>query len=120
MEGGINLLPQLTEKEIKAGVYRRKINIAALASVGLIGIIIVALFSYQLFLTFRANNIEERTNKATSQIVENKDTEILNRSLKEKVTQLQTILTSEIPTSILIDQISTATSSRDLIDQNRS
>lgn len=108
MEGGINLLPQLTEQEIKSGVYRRKINLVALGSVGFVGIVIVALFAYQLFLTLRANSIEDRTGKATSKIVENRDTEILNRSLKEKVDQLQNILTSVVPTSTLIEQISLA------------
>jgi Tfp pilus assembly protein PilN len=108
MEGGINLLPQLTEKEIKAGVYRRKINLVALGSVGFIGLVIVALFSYQLFLTVRAGDIENRTQKASEQIRENRETEVLNRSLKQKVEQLQTILTTTIPTSILIKQITEA------------
>lgn len=108
MEGGINLLPQLTENEIKAGVYRRKINIAALGFIGAVGLIVVSLFLYQLFLTFRAGVIEKRTNSATSKIVENRETEVLNRSLKEKVDQLQNILTTAVPTSTMIEQLDNA------------
>lgn len=108
MEGGINLLPQLTENEIKAGVYRRKINIAALGFIGAVGLIVVSLFLYQLFLTFRAGVIEKRTNSATSKIVENRETEVLNRSLKEKVDQLQNILTTAVPTSTMIEQLDSA------------
>ncbi len=108
MESGINLLPQLTNKEVKAGVYRRKINIAALGLIGVVGLIIVALFAYQIFLTLLAGNVERRTEEATSKIVENRDTEILNRSLVEKAQQLQTILDSGVPTSSIVEQLDLA------------
>jgi len=108
MEGGINLLPQLTEKEIKAGVYRRKINIAALGFIGAVGVIIVALFGYQLLLTLRAGDIDAKTRKATSKILENRETEIISRSLKEKVEKLQSILSSAIPASELMAQLNLA------------
>ncbi len=115
MEGGINLLPQLTEQEIKAGVYRRKINLAALGMLGAVGVIIVGLFGYQLFLTLRANNIADRTKKAENRIVNNRDVEIANKALAEKIKQAQNILTNEIPTSVLVDELSKAAATQDPI-----
>ena len=46
--GGINLLPEVAEREIKAGVYKRKVNIVALGVLGLVGIVIVGIL---IFLT---------------------------------------------------------------------
>lgn len=102
---GINLLPQQTENEIKSGVYRRKINVTALVTLGVIGAIIVAIIAYQIFLKIRANDITARTEKAETKIQDNQDIEITNLALKEKVDKIEQILTSEIPTSVLIHQV---------------
>lgn len=108
MEAGINLLPQLTEAEFKQGVYRRKINIVALASVGVVGIIVLALIGYQIYLKVSADDIQSRTTSAQQKITANQDVEISSLALKQKLDKIEQILTSEIPVSTLVEQVGLA------------
>lgn len=108
MESGINLLPEITEKEIKAGVYRRKVNVAAMATLAVVGVIILALISYQVYLSIRATNVENRSKEAEARIRQNSQVEIINLALKQKLDKIKTILEAEIPTSTLIDKVTEA------------
>jgi hypothetical protein len=110
MESGINLLPEVTEKEIKAGVYRRKTVVVAIGSLVLIGVVIIALLSYQVYLSISANDIQARADKAITTINEplHSTLEISSLALKEKINKIQQTLESEIPTSTLIEQVQTA------------
>lgn len=108
MESGINLLPEVTEKEIHSGVYRRKVNVAALGFLAIVGVIILAVFAYRIYLKVYANSIDERAKKAESRVIKNSTIEVTNSALKEKLDKIQNFLVSEIPTSTLIDQVTTA------------
>lgn len=108
MESGINLLPQLTEAELKKGVYRRKINMAAFVTLAIVGVIIILLFAYQIFLKLRADSIESQTQAATAKIHEFKDVEIVNLALKQKLDKITDYLTKEIPKSSLVEQVGNA------------
>lgn len=110
MESGINLLPEITEKEIKAGVYRRKTTLVAIGSLVVIGVVILALISYQVYLSVSANSIEASSKKAEAIITSHQSLEIRNLALKEKIDKIQQTLESEIPTSTLIDQVGIASS----------
>lgn len=105
---GINLLPQLTEAEINKGVYRRKTIITSIASLGIIGAIIIALIAYQIFLKLSADDIKTRSKKAENQVSQYQEVEIANLALKEKLDKIEQILTSEIPVSTLVNQIGVA------------
>lgn len=108
MESGINLLPEITEKEIKAGVYRKKVNIAAFGALAMVGLIILGLISYRVYLSASAATVENRSKTATENILKNSTIEISSIALKEKLDKIQNILVSEIPTSVLIDEVNKA------------
>ncbi len=108
MESGINLLPEITEKEIKAGVYQKKVNIAAIGALFAVGIIILGLISYKVFLKVSADTVENKSHQAEERISKNSAIEITHLSLKEKLDKTQSILESEMPASILIDEVTKA------------
>lgn len=108
---GINLLPEVTEKEIKAGIYRRKTVVVAIGSLVVVGVIILALLSFQVYLSVNANAIEERSKKAEETIGKHQTLEIENLALKEKIDKIEQTLESEIPTSTLLDQVGIAATS---------
>lgn len=109
MESGINLLPEITEKEIKAGVYQKKVNIFALGALGAVGLIILGLIAYRVFLAVNAQTVENRSKTATDNITKYiSDVEIPNDTLKEKLDKIQNLLTNEVPTSSVIDQLTAA------------
>ena len=105
MESGINLLPEITEKEIKAGVYQKKANIAALGTLAVVGVLILGLISYEVFLKVNAQTVENKSQQAESRISKNSAIEISNLALKEKLDKIQSILQSEIPASVLTKSI---------------
>lgn len=108
MESGINLLPEITAKEINAGVYRRKANIVALGFLGVIGAIILAIITYQFILERNAKTIESKSRDAEQRVVENRKIEVINSALKEKLDKIEKFLVNEIPASTLIDEVSKA------------
>lgn len=108
MESGINLLPEITEKEINSGVYRRKANIVAIGFLVIIGAIVLILISYQVYLRVNASSIEAKSKEAEQRVIENREIEVTNAALKEKLDKIEKFLVSEIPTSTLIDEVSRA------------
>ncbi|HSX57666.1 MAG TPA: hypothetical protein VLE47_00145 [Candidatus Saccharimonadales bacterium] len=106
--GGINLLPQITENEIKTGVYKRKINVVAIAVIGLIGVIILLILLVRGYLYVQSNLLENRRKEAVSSIQKNASVEVKAIATKEKLDKIYTLLTTTIPSSTLVDQIDKA------------
>ena len=106
--GGINLLPEVAEREIKAGVYKRKVNIVALGVLGLVGIVIVGILIFQAALALQASNIKNKTSEAEDRIRQNQAVEIKTLATKEKLDKIEQLLTSAIPSSTFVAEVSKA------------
>lgn len=106
--GGINLLPEVAEEEIRSGVYKRKINVAALLIIGLIGAAIVAILLFQGALALQANSIKNQTAAAEDRIRQNQEVEIKARATKEKLDKIEELLNSAIPSSTFVAEVTKA------------
>lgn len=104
--GGINLLPEVAEKEIKSGVYKRKVNLVALGILVLVGVAIVGILVFQGILALQANSIKNQTAEAEDRILENQEVEIKARATKEKLDKAEELLKKAIPSSDFVAQIS--------------
>lgn len=107
--GGINLIPEIAENEIKSGVYKRKVNVGALAALAIVGIVIIGILIFQGALALQANSIRNRTSKAESRIRQNQAVEIKALATKEKLDKVAKLLAEAIPASTFVEQISKAT-----------
>ncbi|MDP2671392.1 MAG: hypothetical protein Q8P13_02910 [bacterium] len=109
----INLLPQVAETEIKKDVYKRKISVAAVASLLAVAGIIIALFGYQLFLSARDRTLTAETTEKTAQITspENAALEVKQRALIGKLEAITGYLNSNKSTARAFKQIITLASS---------
>ncbi len=107
--GGINLLPEVAEKEIKAGVYKRKVNLAALVALGAIGIVIIGILVLQGALAIQANIVKDQTAQAENQIRQNQAVEIKAKATKEKLDKIEQLLTTAIPSSTFVTEVTKAT-----------
>lgn len=114
-QGGINLLPDVAEKEIKAGVYKRKVNVLALGALGAVGILIVGILLFQGALALEANNVKQQTIEAEDKILENQEVEIKARATKEKLDKIEELLKSAIPSSTFVDEIGKASATSEPI-----
>src|SRR3990172_2249852 len=102
---GINLLPDVAEKEIKAGVYKRKVNIFSLVVLGLVGVVIVAILFFQGGLALKANSIKNKTAEAEDRIRQKQTIEIKALATKQKLDKIKQLLTSAIPSSPFVGEI---------------
>ncbi|HEY4694373.1 MAG TPA: hypothetical protein VIH52_00145 [Candidatus Nanoarchaeia archaeon] len=105
METGINLIPELTEKEIKSGVYRRKANLAAIGALASVGLIILLLIAYRGYLFIQARGIENRTSEVEKIVVSFREVEISTLTLKEKLTQIDKLLKESLPASEAVGEV---------------
>ena len=103
--GGINLLPEVAEKEIKSGVYKRKANIVSLLILGFIGVAIVSILILQGVLALKANSIKNKTAEAEDRIREKQSIEIKALATKEKLDKIKQLLTEAIPSSTFIGEV---------------
>ena len=85
MASEINLLPELVAEEKRKGVYKQKINVIALISLLVVGVIIVGFFAYQFGLSLFLKNINARIENAQSEILDSAGKEITHRALVEKL-----------------------------------
>lgn len=99
-------MPQVAEKEIKAGVYKKKANLGALVILGLIGVVIVGILIFQGALAFQANNIKNQTEAAEERIANNQEVEIKALATKEKLDKIEQLLNSAIPSSTFVSEVS--------------
>ncbi len=105
VSAGINLLPDVAEREIKSGVYKRKANIISLVLLGVIGVVIVGILIFQGSLALQANSIKNKTAEAEDRIRQKQALEIKALATKEKLDKIKQLLTSTIPSSAFISEI---------------
>lgn len=105
MAEGINLLPQVTEGEVKRASYKRSVNVFAIVALLIVAAILLSLFAYQFFLVSTARRISVQTKTAEETIVQNSDKEINHRSLVEKLQEATKFLATAIPYSDAFDKL---------------
>lgn len=103
MAQDINLLPEISEAEVKSGAYRRKINFTAVASLLVVAAILLALFGYWLFLAAQSRRIDSQTKEAESVILSQSRKEITRRSLVEKLDEVDKFISGVIPYSEAVE-----------------
>lgn len=99
MAEDINLLPEISEEEAKKGAQKRTVNTAAIASLLVVAVILLALFGYQLFLAASATRIEAQTRAAEEQILAQARKEATHRLLVEKLEKASQFLANALPYS---------------------
>ncbi|MCH7541978.1 hypothetical protein IH981_04370, partial [Patescibacteria group bacterium] len=104
MAQDINLLPEISEAEVKSGAYRRKINFTAVASLLVVAAILLALFGYWLFLAAQSRRIDSQTKEAESVILSQSRKEITRRSLVEKLDEVDKFILGVIPYSEAVER----------------
>lgn len=112
---GINFLPEVAEKEIQKGVYKRKINVVAVGALLAVGLIIFGLISYQLFLSAQAGQLKKDTTKQEARFTEKRsdgstlaEIEIKNEALIDKLNKAEKFLKEQLPGSVAIGETQTA------------
>ncbi|MDP2720380.1 MAG: hypothetical protein Q8O75_00255 [bacterium] len=99
MAEDINLLPEVTEEQVKKAGGRRNVNVAAISSLLIVAAILLSLFGYELFLSSSAKRIESQTKAAEENIVSQSRKEITHRLLVGKIEAASQFLASELPYS---------------------
>ena len=102
--GGINLIPDIAEKEIKSGVYKKKTNLVSLIVLGVVAVVIVAILIFQGALALQANNVSNKIEDASTRINKNVQVEIKAQATKEKLDKAEELLASAIPSSTFVQQ----------------
>ena len=107
MAQDINLLPEITEEEVRKSTYTRRVNFVAIASLLVIGTILLAVFGYWLFLAANSERLKVQTKNAEEQILSPSLTrkEITRRSLVERLNKAGQFIASVVPYSESIDKI---------------
>ena len=105
MAQGINLIPEVTEGESREIVYKKKINVVAIASLLTVAVVFLALFAYQLFLQTSRSRVESRAADVQDQIQVQQTKEISQRTLVDKLTEIDRLLTQAVPSSKAISEI---------------
>src|SRR3989344_8845931 len=106
MAQGINLLPELTEQEVKKEFYQRKISVVSIAALLCVALILLGIFAYQLFLQTQRSRVEADAKNLEKQILDQQSKEILQRTLTDKLNQIQIILSEVVPVSSAVANIS--------------
>ena len=96
MAAGIELLPEGTEKEAKKGVYKRSVNVIAIAALLIVAAVLFGLFGYQMFLSASARSIETKTKDAEQQILSQSGKEATRRLLVDKLETTSNFLSSQL------------------------
>lgn len=106
MAQGINLLPELTEREARKEVYKRKVNIVSIAVLLSVAVILVGLFAYQLFLQTSRSRAERESENLENQILDQKEKEIAQLALVDKLNQIDKLLNEGVPTASAVATVS--------------
>ena len=88
MAQGINLIPKVSKGDSRRIVYKKKINVVAIASLLTVAVIFLALFAYQLFLQTSRNRVESRVMAVRDQIKTQQTKEISQRALVDKLNEI--------------------------------
>lgn len=105
MAQDINLLSEITEEETRTSVYTRRVNFFAIASLLVVGSVLLALFGYWLFLAANAERLKTQTREAEETILSQSRKEITRRSLVERLDKASKFLNSVIPYSASFEKI---------------
>ena len=106
MAQGINLLPEISDKDTRTEVYKKKVNVIAITSLLAIALIFMGLFAYQLFLQTSRSRVEGESKEKQEQILTQQTKEISQRTLVDKVTEIDKLLGEAVPTASAVATIS--------------
>ncbi len=95
----INLLPELSQKDVRAEVYKRSASVTSVAALLFVALVLVGLFAYQLFLKTSTSRTESNAKDLQNQILNQKSKEITQRSLVDKLNEIDVLLKGAVPTS---------------------
>jgi len=102
---GINLIPELSEREVKGQSNRRNVNLIAIGSLGVVGIIILVIILYQVYLALVANNVKDQSSQLQQKIGQLADVEISTLALKDKLSRINKILKNAFPASAAAGEV---------------
>lgn len=105
MAQGINLLPEQSERESKKEVYKKKINVVAIASLFTVALIFLGLFAYQLFLQSARSRVETQAKDVQDQVTAQKAKEVSQRTLVDKLNQIDSLLDQAVPSAEAVSEI---------------
>jgi len=106
MAQGINLLPEISDKDTRTEVYKKKVNVIAITSLLAIALIFMGLFAYQLFLQTSRSRVEGESKEKQEQILTQQTKEISQRTLVDKVTEIDKLLGEAVPTARAVATLS--------------
>lgn len=106
MAQGINLLPEVTEQEVRKDVYKRKLNVVSIAALLAVALILLGIFAYQLSLKTLKTRAERESKNLEEQISFQKEKEIAQRALVDKLDQIDKLLDEAIPVSSAVANVS--------------
>lgn len=105
MAQGINLLPEITETQSRTEVYKKKVNVVAISALLAVAIIFVGLFAYQLFLQTSRSRVENEAKELQDQILSQQTKEISQRTLVDKIGEIDKLLGEAVPTASAVANI---------------
>ncbi len=106
MAQGINLLPELTEKESRKEVYKRKVNVISIAALLAVALIFLGLFAYQLFLQTSKTRVDRESGNLEEQISLQLPKEVAQRVLVDKLNQIDKLLSEGVPVASAVANVS--------------
>lgn len=106
MAQSINLLPRITEDQARKEVYKKKINVTSIAALLAVALIFLSLFAYQLFLQTSRSRVDRQSQNIEEEISSQKEKEISQRALIDKLDQIDSLLGSAIPNASAVANIS--------------
>ncbi len=92
MAQSINLLPQIAEKEVQQGVYKRKVNVVAIVSLLVVASLTLALFGYQLVLSTQSRSLDSQSKQKEELIRAKFELEVKQRALVDKLDAISAYL----------------------------
>ncbi|OGY25445.1 MAG: hypothetical protein A2864_01435 [Candidatus Woykebacteria bacterium RIFCSPHIGHO2_01_FULL_39_12] len=98
-ETDINLLPEITAVEVKEGVFRKKINVAAVFVLLVVIAVLLGAFAYRGIILLQARNIENEQKKREESIRNQVEKELVFREILDKLNFLSQELNNTPPYS---------------------
>ncbi len=105
MAQSINLLPRVTEAQARKEVYKKKINVTSIAALLAVALVFLGLFAYQLYLQTSRTRVERQSQLKEEEISSQRQKEISQRALIDKLDQIDSLLASNIPNASAVANI---------------
>ena len=106
-ETDINLLPEITAVEVKEGVFRKKINVAAVFVLLVVIAVLLGAFAYRGIILLQARNIENEQKKREESIRNQVEKELVFREILDKLNFLSQELNNTPPYSKIAAKLNT-------------